>query len=103
MSNYNYDHDCEASLGLNVPDNLWETHDPFLCLATNETMFFTQADIDSYNELSDFVQQQDVVMGNGDFEPEACPESSRGRSMTELYRRGCDYGIRYPHPLIGLN
>ncbi|KAJ6136785.1 hypothetical protein N7497_012338 [Penicillium chrysogenum] len=88
MSNYKHDHDYEASLALNVPDSPWETHNPFLYLGTNENMHCTQADIDSYNALSAFVQQQDEIMGNDGFESEACPESSRVSSMTELYRGG---------------
>lgn len=61
-------------------------------------MHCTQADIDSYNALSAFVQQQDMIMGNDGFESKACPESSRVSSMTELYRGGYEYGIRYPSP-----
>ncbi|KAI2765506.1 hypothetical protein CBS147339_7257 [Penicillium roqueforti] len=53
-------------------------------------MHCTQADIDSYNALSAFVQQQDMIMGNDGFESKACPESSRVSSMTELYRGGYD-------------
>ena len=101
MSNYEHDHDHESSLATNVLDSSWETHDPFICLGINETMLYTQADIETYHALSAFVQQQDVIMGNDGFAAEACPESSRAPSGTELYRGGCDYGIRYSSPTIG--
>ncbi|KAJ5255845.1 hypothetical protein N7505_010996 [Penicillium chrysogenum] len=88
MSNYEHDHDHESSLAINVPDSSWETYDPFICLGINETMLYTQADIETYNALSAFVQQQDVIMGNDGFEAEAGPESSRAPSGTELCRSG---------------
>lgn len=96
MSYYKPDHVYDASLALNVPDDLWETPDTLNCLGVNETMFFTQANIDA------FVQQQDVVMENGCFEFEACPEPSKVPMGTELYSGGCDYqsnGNRYPSPI----
>lgn len=86
------------SLALNVPDSPWETHNPFLYLGTNENMHCIQVDIDSYNALSAFVQQQDMIMGNDGFESKVCLESSRVSLMTELYRGGYEYGIRYPSP-----
>ena len=98
MSNYEHDYDHESSLAINVSDSSWETYDPFICLGINETMLYTQADIETYNALSAFVQQQDVIMGNDGFEAEAGPESSRAPSGTELCRSGCDYGIRYSSP-----
>ncbi|CAG8091098.1 unnamed protein product [Penicillium nalgiovense] len=55
MSSNKHDHDYEASLALDVPDN---SYDPFHYLSTNETMHCTQADIDLYNVLSAFVQHQ---------------------------------------------
>ncbi|CAG8178783.1 unnamed protein product [Penicillium nalgiovense] len=103
MSNYEHNHDHESSLPTNVPDSSWETYDPFICLGINETMLCTQADIETYNALSAFVQQQDVVMGNDGFESEACPESSRASSGTELYRGGCDYGISQADALVALS
>ncbi|KAJ5517502.1 hypothetical protein N7527_009062 [Penicillium freii] len=63
MSNYEHNHDHESSLPINAPNSSWETYDPFICLGINETMLCTQADIETYNALSAFVQQQDVVMG----------------------------------------
>ena len=66
-------------------------------------MHCTQADIDPYNVLSAFVQQQDVIMGNDGFESKACREASRVAPMTDLYRDGSDYRIRYPSPKIGPN
>ncbi|KAI2669767.1 hypothetical protein CBS147355_9692 [Penicillium roqueforti] len=85
MSYYKPDHVYDGSLALNVPDDLWEIPDTLNCLGVNETMFFTQANIDA------FVQQQDVVMENGCFEVEACPEPSKVPMGTELYSGGCDY------------
>ncbi|KAJ5366665.1 hypothetical protein N7541_000606 [Penicillium brevicompactum] len=82
MSYYKPDHVYDASLALNVPDDLWEIPDTLNCLGVNETMFFTQANIDA------FVQQQDVVMENGCFEFEACPEPSKVPMGTELYSGG---------------
>ncbi|OQE66365.1 hypothetical protein PENNAL_c0188G09651 [Penicillium nalgiovense] len=93
MSNNKHDHDYEASLALDVPDS---SYDPFHYLGTNEMMHCTQADIDPYNVLSAFVQQQDVIMENDGFESEAYREASRVAPMTELYRDGSDYGISRP-------
>lgn len=103
MSNHNHDHDYEASLGINNPDGLWGNHDPFLCFGPNEPPVVTPADIDSFDELSRFIQQHDVVIGNDGFESEVCPESSMDFSTTELYCHGRDYGIMYPHLPICLN
>lgn len=66
-------------------------------------MHCTQADIDLYNVLSAFVQQQDVIMGNDGFKSEACREASRVAPMIDLYRDRSDYRIRYPSPKIGPN
>ena len=97
MSSYNQDHEYGPSLALNTPDGPWETHDPIPCFGTSETIMFTQADIDSYNnEWSHFVQQQNMVMGNNGFVSGAFPELSSGPSMTELYT-DCDDSIKYPH------
>ncbi|KAJ5120835.1 uncharacterized protein N7515_010223 [Penicillium bovifimosum] len=92
MPDYGNNNGPEASLGLNVPDNLWEIDDPFLCLATHERMLLPHADTYPQTELSGSVQQQNALMENVDFESETCLDSSKGRSMTGLYR-GYDSGM----------